>query len=123
MEYHSSSNAYEGSHIKTTVDAWKTAQAPLASEARLLDYDDFENLGYELGQATPSDTYWIKTENVPSWIYNSSYSYWTMDPKDDESIVWIVTTNGDFYWSRAYNNYMGGKNAVRPVIVLSKSEL
>ncbi len=33
MQYHSSSNNYETSYIKTTVDAWKQAQAPAASEA------------------------------------------------------------------------------------------
>ncbi len=46
MKYHSSSNAYDGSYIKATVDAWKVANAPAALEVRLIQFDEFENLGY-----------------------------------------------------------------------------
>ena len=94
-------NAYETSEVKYVVDAWKTAKAPLASEARLLKSADFEELGYEWGNATPSDIYWLKTNDVPNWIYNTSYEYWTMNPKDDALNVWQVTSYG-------YLNYSGG---------------
>ena len=112
-------NAYEASEIKYVVDAWKTAKAPQASEARLLDYDDFENLGYELGNPTPSDTYWVKTENIPSWMYNNNYWYWAMDPKDDASTVFGVGRDGTL------GNSSVGRNdgAVRPVITILKSAL
>ena len=59
MQYHSSSNAYEGSYVKTTVDAWKSEKAPAASETRLIKYDEFENLGYVKGNVTPSNIGWL----------------------------------------------------------------
>ena len=39
---------YASSEIKYVIDAWKTAKVPLATEARLLTYDELlNNLGYE----------------------------------------------------------------------------
>ena len=111
---------YEQSEVKYVVDAWKAAKAPAAFDARLLTYDEFENLGYVEGYVTPSDIGWVKTENTPSWVYNSNYSYWTMTQYNDSaSGVWGVTSDGgldDIYVSYDYR-------VVRPVIVLSKSNI
>ena len=122
MQYHSESSDYSTSYVKTTVDAWKTAQAPLATEARLIQYDEFANLGYEWGVYNVSNEGYIKGENTPSWVYNSNYYYWTMTPyNDSSSAVWNVYPDGDL------NNYGGvnysGSVVVRPVIILLKSNL
>ena len=121
MQYHSSSNAYDGSYIKTTVDAWKAAKAPAATEARLITFEELtENLGFEYQLIDTSEGY-TKTDDTPSWVYNSNYWYWTMSPySDSASDVWRVGCD-----SLADNrvDYYGGGGVVRPVIVLSKSEL
>ena len=120
MQYHSSSNAYDGSYIKTTVDAWKAAKAPAATEARLITFEELtENLGFEYQLIDTSEGY-AKTDDTPSWVYNSNYLYWTMSPyTDSASSVWRVNDDG---WLRNYGVHYGDL-VVRPVIVLSKSEL
>ena len=104
MQYHSSSNAYDGSYIKTTVDAWKAAKAPAATEARLIAQ------GYKY------------TEETPVWAYNSNYYYWTMSPYQESAFsVWFVDNDGRL---RSYGvSGDGDGGVVRPVIVLSKSEI
>ena len=121
MQYHSSSNAYDGSYIKTTVDAWKAAKAPAATEARLITKNELiDNLGYVLKENATSEEY-IPSGSTPSWVYNSNYWYWTMSPyTDSASRVWGV--NDDVRLDDSdVGNYGGG--VVRPVIVLSKSEI
>ena len=120
MQYHSSSNAYDGSYIKTTVDAWKAAKAPAATEARLITFEELtDNLGYEYYE---EGTGYRKTESTPSWVYNSNYWYWTMSPySDSSSNVWGVNES-DGLGGYGVDRSSGG-NVVRPVIVLSKSEL
>ena len=121
MQYHASSSAYNGSYIKTTVDAWKAAKAPAATEARLIQYDEFANLGYEWGVYNVSNEGYVKGENTPSWVYNSNYRYWTMSPyNDSSSSVWLVFGSGNLY---DYGVSIDDDGVVRPVIVLSKSEL
>ena len=112
---------YAQSEVKYVVDAWKTAEAPAASEARLITVEEVLNLGYEWGQTCPTcDNEWIKTENVPTWLYNSNYYYWTMSQYNDSaSDVWNVYGSGGL-GNNNVNSYSG---AVRPVIVLSKSAL
>ena len=126
MQYHSSSNAYDGSYIKTTVDAWKAAKAPAALEARLITFDELvNNLGYEIGLVV-SDDFYIPSGSTPNWVYNTNCWYWTMTPFHDAlKQVWGVKkdriSNVDVYDGGYFNgNYHG---AVRPVIVLPKSEL
>ena len=126
MQYHSSSNAYDGSYIKTTVDAWKAAKAPAALEARLITFDELvNNLGYEIGLVV-SDDFYIPSGSTPNWVYNTNCWYWTMTPFHDAlKKVWGVEkdriSNVDVYDGGYFNgNYHG---AVRPVIVLPKSEL
>ena len=113
---------YAQSEVKYAVDAWKTAQAPAASEARLITYDELiDNLGYELGMLTPSEEGWVPSSSTPSFVYNSDYEYWTMSVcNDSASIVWYVYNDGGLYSGHVYNyNFL----VVRPVIVISKSEL
>ena len=74
MQYHSSSSVYSTSYVKTTVDAWKAAQASAASEARLIKYSEVKELGYELDNVAANETY-IPSESTPSWVYNSNYYY------------------------------------------------
>ena len=118
MQYHSSSNAYDGSYIKTTVDAWKAAKAPAATEARLITKNELiDNLGYVLKENATSEEY-IPSGTTPSWVYNSNYWYWTMSPyTDSASNVWTVHYNGGLDSRGAGND----DYVVRPVIVLSKS--
>ena len=119
MQYHSSSNVYDGSYVKTTVDAWKTAKAPAASEARLITLNDLKNnLGYVLDESATSE-YYIKSSSTPSWVYNSNYWYWTMSPyTDSASDVWRVLSDGSLIGSS-----VGDRSVVRPVITISKSSL
>ena len=121
MQYHSSSNAYEGSYIKTTVDAWKAAKAPAATEARLITLDELKNnLGYQVQQECTGSCYQVgrKTDDTPSWVYNSNYYYWTMSPHSDSaSRVWNVSSDG----SPGYGGVDDIYSVVRPVIILSKS--
>ena len=119
MQYGSNSNAYNGSYIKTTVDAWKTAKAPGASEARLITTEDLINLGYTKN----SETSYSKGDNVPTWIYNSNIQYWTMSSYDNStSDVWVVNFDGSLNPTSAikYQGNVVRKN-VRPVIILPKS--
>ena len=121
MQYHSESSAYSTSYVKTTVDAWKIAKAPLATEARLIQYDEFANLGYEWGVYNVSNEGYVKGENTPSWVYNSNYYYWTMTPyQDSAASLWYVNYDGNLYDGGGVN---GNYNAVRPVITISKSAL
>ena len=118
MQYRESSNAYEGSYVKTTVDAWKTAQAPAATEARLITFDELKNnLGYELIDNGRRQL-WSSTDSTPSWVYNSNYEYWTMSQYNDlASDVWKVNSVGClFFYDVSFFD-----NVVRPVITLSKT--
>ena len=107
---------------------WKNAKAPAATEARLITYNELlDNLGYENSVACTVGCYYIGSlDNVPNFVYNSNYNYWTMSPNNDSSSrVWIVDESGRL-GSNSVNSYYVvsyHSGAVRPVIVLSKSEL
>lgn len=83
---------YADSEIKYAVDAWKSAKAPLATEARLILFDELiDNLGYEWGTINPSTEGWKPSSSTPSWVYNDSYWYWTdSETNNSGPIVWIV---------------------------------
>ena len=123
LEYGRSSE-YETSYIKTTVNAWKTAEAPNATEARLITIEELASFGYEDMDDCLEDGYCVEIENVPSWIYG--YNYWTMNSwSGDES--WAVNENGtlsgDTYVSPNGDSgvmYLS-ITLVRPVITISKS--
>jgi prepilin-type N-terminal cleavage/methylation domain-containing protein len=124
MQYHSSSNVYSTSYVKTTVDAWKAAKAPAALDARLITIDELkDNLGYDVQQECTGSCYQVgrKSDNTPAWVYNSNYWYWTMSPNNDSaSTVWYVYIDGSLDGSAVVYNYSG---VVRPVITISKSLL
>ena len=79
-----------------------------------------------MGQTCPTcGNGWIKTDNVPTWIFNSNYWYWTSSQYNDSSShVWYVSNNGDLSSHYVISNYVyGSGGVVRPVIVLKKTIL
>ena len=113
---------YSTSYVKQVVDAWKTAQAPAATEARLITMNELiENLGYEQIMINPSTQGYNYSLVTPTWVYNNGYYYWIMSSKNDsETSVYSVITDGSIADSHVkYANNI----AVRPVIVLPKSAL
>ena len=111
---------YAQSEVKYVVDAWKTAQAPAALEARLIQYDELiDNLGYDMATWNVS-TWQVNTDYTPSWVYNNNYWYWTMSQYNDSSSdVWRVSDNGVL----GSNHVNGSHGVVRPVITISKSNI
>ena len=114
---------YAQSEVKYVVDAWKAEKAPAATEARLISYEDLLNdLGYENSVTCTGGCYYSGSlENVPNWVYNSNYWYWTMSPNNDlASGVWYVDYNGSLTYG--YVSHYGSP-VVRPVITISKSSI
>ena len=115
---------YAQSEVKYVVDAWKTAQAPLATNARLITINDLtDNLGMELNKTNPTTYQITVTEDTPTWVMGENYWYWTMTTNTDKTAeVWRVCDR-----SRAYVGSDGvqyyGSDAVRPVITLSKANI
>ena len=112
---------YAQSEVKYAVDAWKTAQAPAATSARLITYDELlDNLGYENSVTCTGGCYYSGSlANVPSWVYGN-YWYWTTSQNGDQaSGVWSVYNGGSL--DNGYVNQYDG--AVRPVIILSKTNI
>ena len=106
---------YSQSEVKYAVDAWKTAQAPQALEARLITY---EELTTDLGCSSSVQDC---ANSSNSWLYNSNYSYWTMSPYNNSTyLVWYVSTSGSLI-SSGYG--VGDYRVVRPVITISKSSI
>lgn len=111
---------YAQSEEKYVVDAWKVDQAPLASEARLITFEEATNLGYGDTSECVNSGVCPVTENVPSWIYGDYY-YWTMSQWNNSSTVWYVLSDGSLYDMNVSTYYY--RTVVRPVIVLPKSAL
>ena len=114
---------YAQSEIKYVVDAWKTAQAPNATNARLITIDDLtDNLGMELNKTNPSTYQITVTEDTPTWVMGENYYYWTMTTNTDNvGQVWGVNArSGACVGSGGVRDYSG---AVRPVITLSKANI
>ena len=112
-------NDYASSEIKYVVDAWKTAKAPAATEARLMTFEDLTgDLGFELQQVNPSLQGYKYTENTPSWVYNSNYRYWTSTRYNDSSSdVWSVDYTGVLGSDSVSNFGIGCNNGVvRPAM-------
>ena len=111
---------YAASEVKYAVDAWKNAQAPLATEARLITIDEIIALGYEYFDNGSLRTY-KKTQSTPSWLYNEDYSYSTMSLNfDSTSGIWFVRSDGELDSFGVDDSF---DRVVRPVIVLDKSLL
>ena len=114
---------YAQSEIKYVVDAWKTAQAPNATNARLITINDLtDNLGMELNKTNPTTYQITVTEDTPTWVMGENYWYWTMTTDTDNvGQVWDV-----HYRAIALVHSVGVQNgtyAVRPVITLSKANI
>ena len=105
--------------MKYVVDAWKTVQAPVALEARLITLDDLENnLGYF--KMSENTAQLLLSSTVPNWVYNSSYYYWTMSQgNDNNNSMWSVTFDGDIQDGNLYSE----RGVVRPVITIQKSSI
>ena len=122
---------YEESEVKYAVDAWKTANAPLATEARLITKDEIDN-NFEFEEVDCCGGCGFCTENLikETWMYNSNYNYWTMSQSNSLTFgVWGVNNRGKLIELRVsgYDGNGGDNNGsydvVRPVIVLPKSAL
>ena len=115
-----SSVDYSTSTVKQVVDAWAegAVKSGDSATARLITFDELlPNLGYDWSITSAGvGEYPGVNENVPTWVYNSNYWYWTMTPKADSSNVWVVD-----YFGSLYNDGVSSSNVVRPVLVLSKS--
>ena len=114
---------YAQSEIKYVVDAWKTAQAPNATNARLITLDDLrDNLGIELTQSNATSLQITVTEDTPTWVMGENYWYWTMTTNTDKTAdVWHVLTRSSAY---VFSFNVQDRNyAVRPVITLSKTNI
>ena len=114
---------YAQSEVKYVVDAWKTAQAPLATNARLITLDDLtDNLGMELNKTNPTTYQITVTEDTPTWVMGENYWYWTMTTNTDKTAeVWYVDGRSTATVFSAY--VQRGGSAVRPVITLSKTNI
>ena len=124
--YDGCTNAYEQSEIKYVVDAWKTAQAPNATNARLITLDDMmNNFGIEFDTSGTTSWNFTATEDTPTWLMGENYVYWTMTADaDNADNVWTVHPR--LYASVV--SYSVGDNdstsrVVRPVITLSKTNI
>ena len=122
MQYGTTSE-YSTSYVKQTVDAWAADKVPNGlQEAKIIEYDDFGNLGYEWKNIdTSGGMGWGKTAAIPTWVYNSNYHYYTSTPYEDlASEVWYMHDEGSLH--RSYS-VSADSLVVRPVIVLDKGVL
>ena len=124
---------YAQSEIKYVVDGWtadklKTEDLKkdsLGYKARLMTYDELvNNLGYEDSIYCSGPCHYTGAlDNVPKWVYNNQYTYWTMSQYGDSDYhIWSVDNNGDLI---NYSGYLTtyGSRVVRPVINLYKSAI
>ena len=124
--------SYASSEVKYAVDAWAQAKFQNSElktvdgySARLITFDEVHSFGYGDEPQSPCGPscgllYYPKTDSVPSWLYNSSYWYWTMSPYESSlSRVWGVNGGGDLDSGNVYSGF----GAVRPVINVYKSKI
>ena len=128
---------YENSDIKYVVDAWAIENSDVEDlvldsagyKVRLVALDEISSLGYEWTKTCDTcGMGWLKTENVPSFFYDSSYMYWTMSKyQDSNDAVWYVSGGGNLhgYSVCGGNGYVNGGEAhvIKPVITVKKSAL
>ena len=116
---------YIESDVKYVVDAWKSAQAPDAIEARLITLDDLtDNLGMEFTTLNETTMRVVETEETPSWIFGTNYGYWTSTTNADKTNqVWYVSTDGNISSYGVHGSREYHLRVVRPVIIIQKSAL
>ena len=116
-------NEYSESDVKAILQNWINAKF---SDQQLKEIDGYKvrliNLSelMSLGYVKISTSYPLN-ENVPSWLYDEAYSYWTMTKSSLEGAiksVWVVSPTGKV----TSNGYVFSIDpAVRPVINVKKS--
>ena len=120
---------YNVSSVKQVVDVWANAKLTISDlkedslgyKTRLITYNELiNNLGYAFEQVCTADCYQTTIiDNVPTWVYNDNYAYWTMSAYEDSDLsVWRVQSNGGLSEFGVANS-----NIVRPVITLLKSAI
>ena len=123
---------YAKSDVKYVVDAWALDKLGDALKedsggykARLITYDELiDNLGYEIKFYCSDQTLYTGTlDNVPSWVYNSNYRYWTMSIYDSYlGDLLYVKEDGKI---ASYGSYSTNYTTltIRPVVTLSKNKI
>ena len=119
---------YAQSEVKYVIDSWAAdkfkardlKEDKIGYSTRLITLDELQN-NFDFVYKNNDTSYWYeKSDNTPSWVYNSNYWYWTMSQYEDSaSYVWNVDYDGDVYYS-SVSDYSG---VVRPVVTLLKSSL
>ena len=119
-------NNYKKSFIKNILENWsneKIDDNDLVSidgyKVRLIKANElFGSLGYDRSVRETTNVYSL-TDDVPEWVYNENYLYWTMSELDDDSSE-IFTVNNDGILS-ASSSYVWNYAAIRPVVNFHKS--
>lgn len=86
----------------------------------LLTYEELRNLGYGEKMNCGGECYYVNDySNVPGWVYNSNYNYWTSSPTSDnsDSSMLVVKSDGRIMPGGSLQQ----SNTIRPVLELNKS--
>ena len=120
---------YNSSEARYIVDAWsndKFRKNELTKvdgyTARLIKYDELTStLGYDnIFECTGGCYYSGSLDNIPDWVYNSNYRYWTMTTNNDiNSQMWIVSVQGSLQPAHVTDAQI----VVRPVINVKKTAI
>lgn len=103
---------YEQSEIKYVIDGWAQNNVPLVHEVRLITIEELRN---NLGYGDSNNV----NNNVPTWVYNNQYYYWTMSSyNSSDKKLWCVNSGG-----RLINDFADRLYYIRPVVILEKSAL
>ena len=101
------------------VDKWaeSAVKAGDSATARLITFDEVHTFGYgdESIDCGPNCQLYSKPADLPIWIYNDNYTYWTMSELSSD--VWDVGRSGQLFLCTE----LSGELAVRPVLEISKS--
>lgn len=130
------SSNYDQSLVKNTLDSWATDKSIMEDlvevnnyKIRLLTKDELiMRLGYGYHSIITQYSFDV-TEDVPLWMYNRGYNYWTMSSEDDNGLsVYVILNSGIVDLAAQFliddeNKYVYNDNAVRPVINLNKCAL
>lgn len=119
--------SYENSNIKNIVDNWAMdnfesvflVKDQLGYKYRLITYEELiNNLGYDENIKANDSNYVISNNNVPVFVTNLSYNYWTMSKIQDYKsyIVDYAGSNGRLLPYRFYYR----DATIRPVITVRK---